>query len=71
MTDRRKIHFRNGSTGFGWKSFTAELVSNGCDAGYECMAQALAESGEGKAKSVTEAMKKYGIDPAKPDPSTV
>ncbi len=33
--------------------------------------KALAESGEGKAKSVTEAMKKYGIDPAKPDPSTV
>ncbi|HJS39171.1 MAG TPA: pyruvate dehydrogenase (acetyl-transferring), homodimeric type [Burkholderiales bacterium] len=33
--------------------------------------KALAEQGEGKAKSVAEAMKKYGIDPDKPDPTTV
>jgi pyruvate dehydrogenase E1 component len=33
--------------------------------------KALAETGEGKAKTVTEAIRKYGIDPAKPDPSTV
>ncbi len=33
--------------------------------------KALAESGEGKAKTVSEAIKKYGIDPAKPDPTTV
>ncbi len=33
--------------------------------------KALAESGEGKAKTVSEALKKYGIDPAKPDPTTV
>ncbi|MEK6245968.1 MAG: pyruvate dehydrogenase (acetyl-transferring), homodimeric type, partial [Pseudomonadota bacterium] len=33
--------------------------------------KALAESGEGKAKTVTEAIKKYGIDPDKPDPTTV
>src|SRR5919205_3737087 len=33
--------------------------------------KALADQGEGKAKSVTEAMKKYGIDPEKPDPTTV
>jgi pyruvate dehydrogenase E1 component len=33
--------------------------------------KALAESGEGKAKSVADAIKKYGIDPNKPDPTTV
>jgi pyruvate dehydrogenase E1 component len=33
--------------------------------------KALAEQGEGKAKSVAEAMSKYGIDPDKPDPTTV
>jgi pyruvate dehydrogenase E1 component len=33
--------------------------------------RALAEQGDGKAKSVAEAMKKYGIDPEKPDPTTV
>jgi pyruvate dehydrogenase E1 component len=33
--------------------------------------KALADSGEGKAKTVTEAIKKYGIDPEKPDPTTV
>jgi len=33
--------------------------------------KALAEQGEGKAKSVAEAMRKYGIDPEKPDPTTV
>jgi pyruvate dehydrogenase E1 component len=33
--------------------------------------KALAESGEAKAKTVAEAIKKYGIDPAKPDPTTV
>jgi pyruvate dehydrogenase E1 component len=31
--------------------------------------KALADSGEGKAKTVAEAIRKYGIDPAKPDPS--
>jgi pyruvate dehydrogenase E1 component len=33
--------------------------------------QALAEQGDGKAKTVADAMKKYGIDPEKPDPTTV
>ena len=33
--------------------------------------KALAESGEGKAKTVADAIKKYGIDPDKPDPTTV
>jgi pyruvate dehydrogenase E1 component len=33
--------------------------------------KALAESGEGKATTVTEAINKYGIDPDKPDPTTV
>ncbi|MBC7802932.1 MAG: pyruvate dehydrogenase (acetyl-transferring), homodimeric type, partial [Candidatus Parcubacteria bacterium] len=33
--------------------------------------KALAESGEVKAKTVTEAIRKYGIDPNKPDPTTV
>jgi pyruvate dehydrogenase E1 component len=33
--------------------------------------KALAESGEGKAKSVAEAIRKYGIDPNKADPTTV
>ena len=33
--------------------------------------KALAESGEGKAKTVSEAIRKYGIDPDKPDPTTV
>jgi pyruvate dehydrogenase E1 component len=33
--------------------------------------KALAESGELKAKTVAEAIKKYGIDPDKPDPTTV
>jgi len=33
--------------------------------------KALAETGEGKAKSVSEAIRKYGIDPNKPDPTTV
>src|SRR5207237_180650 len=31
----------------------------------------LADQGEGKAKSVADAMKKYGIDAEKPDPTTV
>jgi pyruvate dehydrogenase E1 component len=33
--------------------------------------KALAESGEGKAKCVADAIRKYGIDPEKPDPTTV
>jgi pyruvate dehydrogenase E1 component len=33
--------------------------------------KALADQGDGKAKTVAEAMKKYGIDPEKPDPVTV
>ncbi len=33
--------------------------------------KALADQGELKAKTVAEAMKKYGIDPDKPDPVTV
>jgi pyruvate dehydrogenase E1 component len=33
--------------------------------------KALADSGEGKAKTVADAIKKYGIDPDKPDPTTV
>jgi len=33
--------------------------------------KALAESGEGKAKTVADAIGKYGIDPNKPDPTTV
>jgi pyruvate dehydrogenase E1 component len=33
--------------------------------------KALAEQGDGKAKAVADALKKYGIDPDKPDPTTV
>ncbi len=33
--------------------------------------QALADQGEGKAKAVAEAIKKYKLDPDKPDPTTV
>jgi pyruvate dehydrogenase E1 component len=33
--------------------------------------KALADSGEAKAKTVAEAIRKYGIDPEKPDPATV
>jgi pyruvate dehydrogenase E1 component len=33
--------------------------------------KALAEQGEGKAKTVADAIKKYGIDPEKADPTTV
>ena len=33
--------------------------------------KALADQGEGKAKAVAEAIKKYGIDPEKADPTTV
>jgi pyruvate dehydrogenase E1 component len=33
--------------------------------------KALADQGEGKAKTVAEAIKKYGIDPEKADPTTV
>jgi pyruvate dehydrogenase E1 component len=33
--------------------------------------RALADQGEGKLKAVAEAIKKYGIDPEKPDPTTV
>jgi pyruvate dehydrogenase E1 component len=33
--------------------------------------KALAESGDIKAKTVSEAIGKYGIDPGKPDPATV
>src|SRR5262245_58123519 len=33
--------------------------------------KALADSGEMKAKTVAEAIKKYGIDPDKADPTTV
>jgi pyruvate dehydrogenase complex dehydrogenase (E1) component len=33
--------------------------------------KALAETGEGKAKAAADAIRKYGIDPGKPDPTTV
>ena len=33
--------------------------------------KALAEQGMGTAKTVAEAIRKYGIDPSKPDPTTV
>jgi pyruvate dehydrogenase E1 component len=33
--------------------------------------RALADQGEGKPKAVLDAMKKYGIDPEKADPTTV
>ena len=33
--------------------------------------KALAEQGEGKAKTVADAIKKYGIDSEKADPTTV
>jgi pyruvate dehydrogenase E1 component len=33
--------------------------------------KALADQGEGKAKAVADAIKKYGIDPEKADPTTV
>ena len=33
--------------------------------------KALADQGEGKAKAVADALKKYGIDPDKADPTTV
>jgi pyruvate dehydrogenase E1 component len=33
--------------------------------------KALADQGESKAKIVADAIKKYGIDPEKPDPTTV
>ena len=33
--------------------------------------KALAEQGVGTAKTVAEAIRKYGIDPSKPDPTTV
>jgi pyruvate dehydrogenase E1 component len=33
--------------------------------------KALAEQGEGKAKAAADALKKYRIDPDKPDPTTV
>jgi pyruvate dehydrogenase E1 component len=33
--------------------------------------KAFADQGEGKAKTVAEAIKKYGIDPEKADPTTV
>jgi pyruvate dehydrogenase E1 component len=33
--------------------------------------KALADQGEGKAKTVADAIKKYGIDPEKADPTTV
>ena len=33
--------------------------------------KALAESGEGRAQTAAEAIRKYGIDPNKPDPTTL
>ena len=33
--------------------------------------KALADAGEGKPKAVAEAIRKYGIDPDKPDPTRV
>ena len=33
--------------------------------------KALADQGEGKAKAVADAIRKYGIDPEKADPTTV
>jgi pyruvate dehydrogenase E1 component len=33
--------------------------------------KALADQGEGKSKAVADAIKKYGIDPEKADPTTV
>ena len=33
--------------------------------------KALADQGEGKPKTVVDAIKKYGIDPEKPDPVSV
>jgi pyruvate dehydrogenase E1 component len=33
--------------------------------------KALADAGEGKPKAVSEAIRKYGLDPEKPDPTRV
>jgi pyruvate dehydrogenase E1 component len=33
--------------------------------------KALADAGDIKAKTVAEAIRKYGVDPNKPDPTTV
>jgi pyruvate dehydrogenase E1 component len=33
--------------------------------------KALADQGEGKASAVSEALRKYGLDPEKPNPVTV
>jgi pyruvate dehydrogenase E1 component len=63
-----------GTDGFGRSDSRAKLRHffevNRCFVAIAAL-KALADQGEGKAKTVTEAIKKYGIDPEKADPVTV
>ncbi|MBA1146770.1 pyruvate dehydrogenase (acetyl-transferring), homodimeric type [Ectothiorhodospiraceae bacterium WFHF3C12] len=72
VTDRRYLVL--GTDGFG-RSDTREALRQffEVDRYYVTVAalKALADDGEVPAKTVTEAMKKYGIDPDKPNPVTV
>jgi pyruvate dehydrogenase E1 component len=63
-----------GTDGFGRSDSRAKLRHffevNRCFVAIAAL-KALADQGEGKAKTVADAIKKYGIDPEKPDPTTV
>jgi pyruvate dehydrogenase E1 component len=71
---RERVYRVLGTDGFGRSDSRAKLRHffevNRCFVVIAAL-KALAEQGEGKAKAVAEAIKKYGIDPEKADPTTV
>jgi pyruvate dehydrogenase E1 component len=74
LVPRDRVYRVLGTDGFGRSDSRAKLREF-FEVNHQFVAvaalKALADAGEGKAKTVADAMRKYGIDPAKPDPSTV
>jgi pyruvate dehydrogenase E1 component len=71
---RDRVYRVLGTDGFGRSDSRAQLRHffevNRCFVVIAAL-KALAEQGEGKTKAVADAIKKYGIDPEKVDPTTV
>jgi pyruvate dehydrogenase E1 component len=71
---RDRIYRVLGTDGFGRSDSRSKLRHffevNRCFVAIAAL-KALADLGEAKAKAVADAIKKYGIDPEKPDPTTV
>ena len=71
---KERIYSVLGTDGFGRSDSRAKLRHFfEVDRSFVAVAalKALADQGEGKAKTVGEAVRKYGLDPEKPDPTTV